>query len=88
MSKHNDQQDDQRGAQQHAEGEHGDKTRAAFRDGLHPHQEGAEEAAQSAQGSKDFDEFGRPKPGHHRLDEDREQHDPAEKDSEIKRHGG
>jgi hypothetical protein len=33
------------------------------------------------------DAFGRPHPGHHRLTEDREQHDAAEKDSEANRLG-
>jgi hypothetical protein len=82
MSKHDDRPDSHRGAQSNAEGQHGDKTHDAFIDNLHnPRDQGAEAASRS---SNDFDEFGRPHPGHHRLSEDREQHDPAEKDSEIK----
>ena len=87
MSKHDGQQNDSgagRAAQQHAEGQHGDRTHAAFVDNLHTRQTTADDRDASAQGSNDFDEYGRPKPGHHRLAEDREQHDPAEKDSEIK----
>jgi hypothetical protein len=83
MSKPHDDKD-RRGAQQHAEGQQGDKTRAAFDENLHHPQRDADDDVMSAEGSKDFDAFGRPKPGHHRLNEDREQHDPAEKDSEIK----
>jgi len=58
------------GPQHHAEGQHGDKTRQAFIEQLqHP------AAAQ--------DELkGKPVEGHHRLHQDRQQHDEAEKSSE------
>jgi hypothetical protein len=64
-------------AQNHAEGAHGDKTHRAFIEGLHGSEE-SEGAARSA----DTDEFGRPLVGKHRLREDREQHDEAERNSE------
>jgi hypothetical protein len=79
--------DNQPGGQTHAEGQHGDKTHEAFIESLHEKLGGAEEARSESRGSQDFDEFGQPKPGHHRLTEDRQQHDPAEKDSEFNRLG-
>jgi hypothetical protein len=77
------------GPQTHAEGQHGDKTRAAFLEGLQGAQSGSEEAEAdtAAQGANDFDEYGQPKHGRHRLTEDRQQHDPAEKNSEANRLG-
>ena len=57
------------GPQQHAEGAHGDLTRRRFIEQLH---EGREEKRTEAP----------PVEGHKRLDERREQHDPAEKTSE------
>lgn len=68
----------QKPAQTHAEGEHGEKTHRAFIEGLH----GSEESEGPAK-SNDFAEDGRPKPGRHRLQEDREQHDLAERNSEA-----
>jgi hypothetical protein len=64
----------QKGAQRHAEGQHGVKAHARFIESL---QEGREAAtseleAQSPEGA-------------HRLHEDREQHDEAEKNSEKNR---
>jgi len=76
---------EQQGAQKHAEGQHGDKTHTEFIEGLHGRHGGSEESEGAPQGQNDFDEFGRPTPGHHRLDEDREQHDEAEKNSEANR---
>jgi hypothetical protein len=75
----------QKGAQPHAEGQHGDKTHQAFIDGLHKRQgdEGAEGVAQ--EGSP----YGvTPPDGRHRLSEDREQHDEAEKNSELRKTRG
>ena len=71
----------QRGPQQHAEGQQGEATHSAFIEGLH----GSEESEGSPQGQNDADEYGRPIRGHHRLREDREQHDEAEKNSESNR---
>ncbi len=66
----------QAGKQQHAPGEHGDKTHTAFIEGLHGRHGGSEESEGSPQREN------RPIAGHHRLHEDREQHDEAEKNSE------
>jgi hypothetical protein len=59
------------GPQQHAEGAHGDLTRKRFIEQLH---EGG--PAPKRTEAPDVE-------GHHRLGENREQHDPAEKTSEI-----
>jgi hypothetical protein len=75
----------QKGAQTHAEGQHGGKTHQAFIEGLHQRQgdEGAEGVAQ--EGSP----YGvNPSDGGHRLREDREQHDEAEKNSELRKERG
>jgi hypothetical protein len=82
------QDDRPQGAQSHAEGQHGDKTHAAIIENLQGRHPDADEQAASPQGSNDYDEFGQPKPGRHRLTEDRQQHDPAEKNSEANRLGG
>jgi hypothetical protein len=70
----------QKGPQQHAEGQHGEKTRRAFLKGQLIAQD-AEEAERPSI-DNDTDVFGRVRPGRHRLDEDRQQHDEAEKNSE------
>jgi hypothetical protein len=78
----------QQGAQEHAEGQHGDKAHSAFIEDLHGKHGGGEEsegAPQEPQEQNDFDAYGRPIQGHHRLHEDREQHDEAEKNSEANR---
>ena len=70
-----DRSNDQQGAQRHAEGEYGDQTRELNRERL---QERVDET----------DETDRPSPsrvGKHRLHEDREQHDEADKNSEKNR---
>jgi len=68
-----------RTAQNHAEDQHGDKTHKEFLKEL----AGSEEP--DVQHATDFDEFGRPVTGRHRLQEDRQQHDEAEKNSEANR---
>ena len=75
------------GPQRHAEGQHGDKAHAAFLDELHKNDRAAADSDPSdpAPHKRDFDEFGVARPGHHRLQEDREQHDEAEKNSEHNR---
>jgi hypothetical protein len=80
-------EDDQKGAQTHAEGQQGDKAHGSFIDSLHGKHGGSEESEGSPQGegSNDVDEFGQPHPGRHRLTEDRQQHDEAEKNSETNR---
>lgn len=77
----------QQGQQVHAEGQHGEKTRAAFIESLH-HKAAAEPPSDHAPpGESDVDAAGRPIIGHHRLREDRQQHDEAEKNSEANRLG-
>ena len=83
MASSND--DDQKGAQKHAEGEHGDKTRSAFIKGLHGKHGGSEESEGAPQDQNDTDAYGRPIEGRHRLREDREQHDEADRNSEANR---
>jgi hypothetical protein len=78
-----DRQGKQKGATDHAEGEHGAKTHSAFIEGLHGRHGGSLESDE-AQENK-LPEAGPPVDGHHRLWEDREQHDEAEKNSEKAR---
>lgn len=75
----------QKGAQKHAEGEHGEKTHAAFVEGLHRKLTDDEELAGRSPTQGGVDAFGRPVEGRHRLAEDRQQHDEAEKNSEANR---
>jgi len=75
----------QPGPQTHAEGQHGDKTHSAFIDALHHKLAGSESAEPEKTDDPDTDAFGVPIPGRHRLHEDREQHDRAEKGSEANR---
>jgi hypothetical protein len=75
----------QQGAQQHDEGQHGDKSHSEFIESLHGKHGGSEESEGAPQGENDVDAYGRPIQGHHRLHEDREQHDEAEKNSEANR---
>jgi len=65
------------GETQHAEGQHGAKTHQAFIDQLHSGRE-ASESEQEAQQAE-------PTKGRHRLAENREQHDEADKNSDINR---
>jgi hypothetical protein len=69
---------EQQSQQTNAEGQHGDKTHEAFLEGLR----GSEES-EGAQRSREADEYGRPVIGKHRLDEGRQQHDEADKNSEA-----
>jgi len=59
----------QPGPQQHAEGQHGEKTHRRF-------------IAQLQQPTEQGASAGNPVEGHHRLHQDRQQHDEAEKNSE------
>lgn len=67
----------QKGAQRHAEGQHGDKTVEALQ------QQQQTAGAPDVGHTNDVDVYGVPHPGHHRLEEGREQHDEAEKGSEL-----
>jgi hypothetical protein len=78
----------QKGPQRHAEGQHGSKTHAAFLEGRHGRHGGSLESEGAPQDESDFDVYGQPRQGRHRLDEDREQHDEAEKNSENGKVGG
>ncbi|HET9423876.1 MAG TPA: hypothetical protein VFO55_00785 [Gemmatimonadaceae bacterium] len=74
------------GRQQHAEGQHGEKTHKAFIDGLHQ-REGGDEGTEGV--AQEGSPFGvNPADGRHRLGEDREQHDEAEKNSELRKERG
>ena len=72
----------QQGSQDHAEGQHGDKARSAFIEGLHGKHGGSPESEGAPQ--EPLAESGEPREGdgRHRLAEDRQQHDEAEKNSE------
>ena len=72
-----DRAGDQKGAQTNAEGQHGDKAHSHKLEELHAGPSGEERGNRP--------ESGAPKEGHHRLFEDREQHDEAEKNSEKNR---
>lgn len=63
------------GETQHAEGQHGPKAHQAFLDGLKSGREDDREAIEASA----------PRAGRHRLAENREQHDEADKNSDINR---
>jgi hypothetical protein len=76
----------QKGAQAHAEGQHGEKTHKAFLESRKTRTD--EESA-----TEGITERGSPygataDDGRHRLSEDREQHDEAEKNSELRKTQG
>ncbi|MDB4905948.1 MAG: hypothetical protein JWO05_732 [Gemmatimonadetes bacterium] len=77
----------QPGAQQHAEGQHGDKTKSRIQEQLH--ERGSELGLDLDADREEASGKGKPAStgddGHHRLSEDREQHDEAEKNSEKNR---
>ena len=64
----------QKGAQEHAEGQHGSKAHAKFIENLHQKLDPVEDNV-----------IARDTTGRHRLFEDREQHDEADKNSELNR---
>lgn len=76
--------DDEQGKKPSVEGRHGDKTHSAFLENLHTNSRNDEneptgkQLGDAAQPGSD---------GRHRLHEDREQHDEAEKNSEYNRLG-
>lgn len=71
----------QKGAQRHAEGQHGEKAHRRFIEQLHEGaaRESDEEKELAAEARKERQDGG------HRLREDRQQHDEAEKNSESNR---
>jgi hypothetical protein len=66
----------QQGAQQHAEGQHGQKTHERVRDQISEFRNAPDPAKPEDTSHRE---------GKHRLAEDRQQHDDAEKDSERNR---
>jgi hypothetical protein len=75
----------QKGGQVHAEGQHGEKTREAILQQLNANGQRTGDAAQEEQEAVSMRE------GKHKIHEDREQHDEAEKNSEknrLTREGG
>jgi hypothetical protein len=74
----------QKGPQDHAEGQHGSKTHSKFLEQLHSGSNGVATNPENGNGAAEQE---KQKPHHaaHRLFEDREQHDEAEKNSEKRR---
>jgi hypothetical protein len=72
---------DQQDAQKHAEGQYGDRARAANRDRIHHSEDQADGQSEDPSDSPSSTEG----QGRHRLDEDRQQHDEADKNSEKNR---
>ena len=71
----------QKGAQQHPEGGHGDRTRERLRE---QHESGGPEA-EGSETSESLGTAAGERTGKRRLHEDREQHDEADKNSEKNR---
>jgi hypothetical protein len=76
MRDQNDHSKNQPGAQQHAEGDYGDKARQRNREELQSGGDNEDDRAPSA---------APPREGRHKIHEDREQHDEADKNSEKNR---
>ena len=75
--------DEEQGKQANVEGRHGDKTHAQFIENL---QSGRHEEENATPDSERLGDAARPTDdGRHRLREDRQQHDEAEKNSEFNR---
>jgi hypothetical protein len=70
----------QKGPQDRAEGQHGNKAHSAFIDSPHGKHGGSEESEGISQPGSAYGEV--PSDGRRRLSEDRQQHDEAEKNSE------
>ena len=79
--KHDDPRGKQKGAQQHAEGQHGEKAHQRF---LEEIQAGSGEDREDVE-QRDLKGPDHPQDGGHRLFEDRGQNDPAERASERNR---
>jgi hypothetical protein len=73
MTKHDGRQ---QGAQEHAEGEHGERTQERFREQISEFRNAPDPTQPEGIPHRE---------GKHRLEEDRQQHDDAEKDSERNR---
>ena len=81
--KQDDPRGKQKGAQEHAEGQHGEKTHARFLEEVNSEGEGQRAAEQ--RGFQEQTESRHPQDGGHRLFEQREQRDEAERNSEKNR---
>ena len=77
--KNRENEGDQPGAQTHAEGQYGDRTRSANRERIRQSEGQADGEGDDQPDATD------PGAGRHRLDEDRQQHDEADKNSEKNR---
>ena len=77
MSENKERGGVQKGAQEHAEGQHGKKAHSRVIEQLNSGASGAERGSAPQRGAEIE--------GHHRLFEDRQQHDEAEKNSEKNR---
>jgi hypothetical protein len=77
--KNREHEGDQQGAQTHGEGEYGDVARSANRDRIHHSERQADGAG------NDESESSPATDGKHRLSEDRQQHDEADKNAEKNR---
>lgn len=75
----------QPGSRDRPEDQHGEKSHAEFIEELHRKQRELEPDGGSPSERKGADVYGRPIGGHRRLNEDRELHDEAEKNSESNR---
>jgi hypothetical protein len=76
MSKNKENQGQQPGPQQHAEGQHGERTHERFREQISEFRDQPDPTEPEGIPHRE---------GKHRLDEDRQQHDEADKNSEKNR---
>jgi hypothetical protein len=74
-----------KGAAPHAEGQHGEKTHAEF---LESRKGMTDDSATEGTAERGSPYGATPSDGRHRLSEDREQHDEAEKNSELRKTKG
>jgi hypothetical protein len=79
MSENRNRDGQQKGAQEHAEGQHGSKAHSRMIEQLNSGESAEEREAREMRGARVEAD------GKHRLYEDREQHDEAEKNSERNR---
>jgi len=78
----------QKGKQAHAEGMQGDKTRKALIENLQGGGGMADDSSTEGVAERGSPYGANPSDGRHRLNEEREQHDEAEKNSELRKTNG
>ena len=83
MAKNQSRSSEQKGPQQHAEGQHGEKTHQAFLEQLHSADRGERHEGQRARGEQDLEKGSRLEAGLQK----REQHDDADLNSHKNRLG-